>query len=52
VVFPACHNSGQVSVRRIAVKVAIEMPEEDCTSDEIGRWRLGLERFRCMMDGL
>ena len=52
VVFPACHKSGQVSAQRIAAKVAIEIPEERCTFDGIGRWRLGWARFRCMVGGL
>jgi len=46
VVFPACHNPGQVSVRHIAAKAVIEVAEERCTFDEIGRWCLGLECFR------
>ena len=49
---PACRNSVQVSVQHIAVKVAIEMPEEHCTSDETGRWWLGLGRLHCTMGGL
>ena len=51
VVFPACHSSGQVSVRRIAAKAAIEMAEERCTFGEIGHWWLGSEHFRYMTGG-
>ena len=35
---PAFRNSGQVSVRHIAVRVAIGMPEERCTFDATGHW--------------
>ena len=50
-VFPACHSSGRVSVRRIAAKAAIEMAEERCTFGEIGHWWLGSEHFRYMTGG-